>query len=164
MTKNYYDILGIAPNADLATIQQAARSKAQAVETAYNALSDADKQTAHQNMQAQANEISTAFKVLSDPAQREAYDAEIAAMLHQATSINMSVNEDITLTQSTSHEDSAGRKLLKRLTTIDTPSFKDVAIFIVAVAFFAYMVSGFFIPRTERLARSAESTLEFRQR
>lgn len=144
---NYYEILGISKEANQATITQAAQLKAKELNSEFEQLSDAEKQLAFQTMQAKANQINVAFRILSHPEQRQAYDNTL-------TPVEIPVQEPtekpaLRHASLSSSPAPALKNWSEKLTTIEKPSsIKEIIMFVAALLFFLYMLSGFFIPAT----------------
>lgn len=142
---NYYEILGISKEADQAAITQAAQLKAKELNSEFEKLSDAEKQQAFQTMQAKANQINVAFRILSHPEQRQVYDNTLVTVeVPTQTS-----TEKPTLRHASSSSSSAPtlKHWSEKFTTIEKPSsVREVIMFVAALLFFLYMLSGFFIP------------------
>jgi curved DNA-binding protein CbpA len=144
---NYYEILGISKEADQAAITQAAQLKAKELNSEFEKLSGAEKQQAFQTMQTKANQINIAFRILSHPEQRQAYDNTLAiAELPAEASLEKPTLRHANL--SSSHTPSL-KHWSEKFTTIEKPSsVREVLMFVAALLFFLYMLSGFFIPAT----------------
>jgi hypothetical protein len=69
MSENYYEILGVARDADIRVIQDAAQARLQDLK-----LRMQDRRMNEANARAEAQKTKEIFAVLKDPAQREAYD------------------------------------------------------------------------------------------
>jgi curved DNA-binding protein CbpA len=151
MTKDYYAILGIKPDTDQSLIKTAA--------------------------QAQANEINEAFRVLNDPETRAAYDAIWQQHYAQDKGIS-SPNQSVVMPSSSApimgaygehnpprssvafatHSKKSLREnhntifsQLAAKVRIQAPnSIREILILLLAVVFFVYVASGFFVPLHER--------------
>jgi|JFJP01.1.fsa_nt_gi DnaJ-class molecular chaperone len=142
---NYYEILGINLEADQATITQAAQIKAKELNSEFEKLSDAEKHGAYQVMQAKANQINVAFRILSHPEQREAYNKTLLTA-HVEIATEKPALRHASLSSASSEPQSFSHWTGK-FTTIEKPeSTRDIVIFVVALLFFLYMLSGFLIP------------------
>lgn len=158
--KNYYEILGLNPDAPQSAVKPAAQAK--------------------------ANEINEAFRILNDPEQRKAYDAwltsyagstaspqsnnsdsqadTVAVETYYATAKNtdskatsgsstsfvtapsMRSNAKSNATTATLAIKPFMRGVLEKFTYIEVSSFRDVVIFVAALAFFLYMLLSFLGP------------------
>ncbi|MCV6639388.1 hypothetical protein [Candidatus Albibeggiatoa sp. nov. NOAA] len=122
--KNYYQILGISPDTDQSEIKAAAQAK--------------------------ANEINEAFRILNDPEQRSTYDQTLKAELEPP------VPQTQTSRSATPPKFKVAGENRKRFTNmlsswgeylhLETPSARDVTIFMVALVFFVYMLGQFLFP------------------
>lgn len=144
---NYYEILGISKEADQAAITQAAQLRAKELNSEFEKLSDAEKQQTYQAMQTKANQINIAFRILSHPEQRQAYDntliVTVESVLVEATAEKPTLRH---ANLSSSHTPTL-KHWSEKFTTIEKPSSaREVLMFVAALLFFLYMLSGFFIP------------------
>ncbi|OUD13087.1 hypothetical protein TPSD3_10585 [Thioflexithrix psekupsensis] len=162
MTKDYYAILGIKPDTDQSLIKTAA--------------------------QAQANEINEAFRVLNDPEQRAAYDViwqQHYAQNSVVSSPNPSVitaspsspkmgmhgehnppRSSVTFATYSKDKTSSDRgnflgQLVAKVRIQAPNSMREVLILLLAVVFFVYVASGFFVPLHER--QDVGSNLNFKR-
>jgi curved DNA-binding protein CbpA len=126
---NYYQILGISPDTDSSKIKAAAQAK--------------------------ANEINEAFRVLNDPEKRQAYDKTLAKQADIKRSDPVSKPQIIPTTTTPPKFKVSGesrQRFANMLSSwgeylhIETPSFRDVVILMVALVFFLYMLGQFFFP------------------
>jgi curved DNA-binding protein CbpA len=140
---NYYEILGISPEADQATITQAAQVKAKELNSEFEKLSDVEKHGAYQAMQAKANQINVAFRILSHPEQREAYNKTLFPTHVETIAAEKPALRHATLSSS---EPPSFKGWTEKFTTVEKPeSTRDIVVFVVALLFFLYMLSGFLI-------------------
>jgi DnaJ-class molecular chaperone len=150
---NYYEILGISAEADQATITQAAQIKAKELNLEFEKLSDVEKHGAYQTMQAKANQINVAFRILSHPEQREAYNKTLLAA-HAEIVAEKPILRHANLSNS---EPKSFRHWTERFTTVEKPSStRDVVVFVVALLFFLYMLSGFLMPASPVIPAAGE--------
>jgi curved DNA-binding protein CbpA len=152
---NYYEILGVSTEADPATITQAAQVKAKELNREFETLSDMEKHGAYQAMQAKANQINVAFRILSHPEQRQAYDQTLSVV-----PIETIVAEKPTLRHASLSSSDPQQPVIRwteRFTTIEKPeSMRDIAVFVIALLFFLYMLSGFLIPSSPPIPPAGE--------
>ncbi|EIJ41931.1 hypothetical protein BegalDRAFT_1028 [Beggiatoa alba B18LD] len=149
MDKNYYEILGINPNTEQSLIKAAAQAKANAINEAFRQLSDTERQQAQSKIQMQVNEINEAFRVLNDVEQRKMYDAQRVNQQQASSRATPKrqlpvVDAGAITAQSSNKEGNSFGRLLERM-TITPPTLKDIIIFVLALLFFLYMLSGLFV-------------------
>ncbi|MEZ5673310.1 MAG: hypothetical protein R3E08_13405 [Thiotrichaceae bacterium] len=112
-----------------------------------------EKHGAYQAMQAKANQVNIAFRILSHPEQRQAYDKTLLAAC-------VEVAEKPTLRHaslSSADPQQSDRRWMERFTTIEKPnSTREIVVFVVALLFFLYMLSGFLIPSPPTIPPAGE--------
>lgn len=118
--KNYYQILGINPDTDQSKIKAAAQAK--------------------------ADEINEAFRVLNDPEKRKAYDLTLLPTIKPEITPPTSKPPEFKVAGENHQRFISMLSLWGEYLRIETPSLRDVMIFMVALVFFMYMLIQFMFP------------------
>jgi curved DNA-binding protein CbpA len=118
--KNYYQILGINPDTDQSKIKAAAQAK--------------------------ADEINEAFRVLNDPEKRKAYDLTLSPIIKPEITPSTSKPPEFKVAGENQQRFISMLSSWGEYLRIETPSLRDVMIFMVALVFFMYMLVQFMFP------------------
>lgn len=165
MTKDYYAILGIAPDTDQALIKDAAQARANEISEAFRVLGDIEQRKKYDALRmntasATTHRTSAPTAILTEtaaqaPASAEFSNASPAQSKHkQRSSIQFSQKQQSRQAGNTFVPDIGGGGLMNNLLAkmkIDPPnSAREVVIFLLSVVFVAYMASGFFADPQDR--------------